>query len=752
MRPVSSRRRRGVPGTPLPANRGAFLAATIALALLAGLLRLWHIDHGLPHFTEEAFVFRRALDMWSGTGGGMDWNPHSFVYPSLTIYLHLAVQHLVHAVGPYSSPADFLLQMLVDPSSAVIASRSVGVAADLLTLIVVGLIGRRFGLLAAIAGMSIVAFAPAMVTTSRMLFTDTIMSAVAMLAVHRILVYRELGGTRHLIAAGALIGLATGAKYPAAMLMAPLALAVLRREASPDAMGRLALGAGVAVVTFTATTPHILTSWTEFVRDAVFLRDVMGGGLGKLTGTSVGYYLKALAGNLGWLGCLLFAATLIIAARRRDDRVLLLGAAWLALFTPIAVSPVEAERYVVPVVAIGAAVVGFGAAALPGVLPFIRPMLVETAAVVGVVGQVAFHGIQAAAAGRSTTQMEAGRWCETHLRDDELMLSEVNGPDLLTYGRRAQVEASALFLSAGPAFQDAYRARRPHHQVHLPLIVSGHTSVRLPTPEAPEVQVYPHVVDWNAAAYDVRLLAGVDLVATSAAVRGRFEADTVRFREQARFYRLLDFQCDTAAVFRSGAGIDGPTIVIYRMTDRAKRVVQEAGALDTLWWARTIPDEFKRRMARALDTSVLVRATVPGLPLWVQPLRSAYSERYRFSANDLAENLASLGRLNAAERLCAAGLTVLPEDVWALEVYHVVASRAEQWTSLEQTLARSIHVLSGYGPVPARQALMHGDVLVRLGEKARATEIFRSLLTEGDPATAKVARDRLEQLEPPGLE
>jgi phage gp16-like protein len=36
----------------------------LALASLAAGLRLWNLNHGLPEFSEEAIVFRKALDLW----------------------------------------------------------------------------------------------------------------------------------------------------------------------------------------------------------------------------------------------------------------------------------------------------------------------------------------------------------------------------------------------------------------------------------------------------------------------------------------------------------------------------------------------------------------------------------------------------------------------------------------------------------------------------------------------------------------
>src|SRR5262245_18437781 len=73
--------------------------ALAVAALVALALRLWHIAHGLPDFVEEAIPLRRAFDMWGWRAGHADLNPHLFHYPSLSIYLQFALQHLHYWTG-----------------------------------------------------------------------------------------------------------------------------------------------------------------------------------------------------------------------------------------------------------------------------------------------------------------------------------------------------------------------------------------------------------------------------------------------------------------------------------------------------------------------------------------------------------------------------------------------------------------------------------------------------------------------------
>jgi hypothetical protein len=647
--------------------------AGLALATLAAMLRLWHIGHGLPDFAEEAFVFRKALDLWSSG----DLNPHSFVYPSLVIYLHLFLQHLYYVALSFAQPSDYLLSVLIDPTQPVILARTLGVVADLVTLGMVGRIAGGYGAVSAIIAMALVAVAPTMITTSRLLYTDSIMCALSVCAVERMLAYEQRGGWKRILTAAILVGLAAGAKYPAVLLCVPLGIATWRREPTRRVLRTWGILAGCAAAAFLITTPYLVVSWGEFTRDAVHLQDITrGGGLGKLEGHGLSYYVMGLSRNLGWICTGGMAVSLILAWRLPGRSSLqLLWTAWLVLFTAVAFIPVEADRYLVPLIGLGAVLAAIGVAQVDQLLRSAPRRLVWTSVGIIVLAQPAWSGMVAAAMGRATTEGEARKWCEVHLGEDELILSEIGGPRLITHSSRAQVMAGPVFGSASPRLRSAFASKKASFLVWLPLIVSGYGSVTLPDADQSELAVYPHVVDWNAAVYDVRLLKGVDYVVTTGAVRGRFESDPDRFPEQHRFYAFLDGFADRVAHFESGHGVEGASVSVYRISDRAKAVIDRSGTLDSLWWTRTIPRKFKDQANRILAGYERSPDSVPGLPLWAQGLRSAYAERYGNFVNDLAENLAALKRYEESERLGLTALTILPEDEWALPVY-LVAARA----------------------------------------------------------------------------
>ena len=230
----------------LASTQHRFRWVALGLATFAIVLRVWRIGHGLPDFSEEAFVFRKALDLW-GEGTAISLNPHSFEYPSLSIYLHLGIQYIYFLAGSFLTPADFLLSMAVDPTGPVISARVLGIVADAATLLLVGRIAIRFGSWASVIAMSFVAVSSTMITVSRLLNPDSIACALSLAAMDRILAYREHGGWGSLIVAGVFVGLATGAKYPAIVLALPLLLAIWQRRPPRAALSASIAAAAIAM-------------------------------------------------------------------------------------------------------------------------------------------------------------------------------------------------------------------------------------------------------------------------------------------------------------------------------------------------------------------------------------------------------------------------------------------------------------------------------------------------------------------------
>jgi 4-amino-4-deoxy-L-arabinose transferase-like glycosyltransferase len=435
--------------TMRPSDRDRHVTATVACVLVAIVFRAWHIAHGLPDLTEEAFPFRHALALWRGPGGHLDLNPHWFVYPSLTIYLQFLVQLALFKLGGCRSPADFVLLAGTDPTVAVILGRLVSVIADAVTIVFAGRLVRRHGAWAASTAMLLVAVAPTLIRTSRLIYADSVMCAFAVAGLSLLADYREHGTRRALAIAAALIGAAIGSKYPAIVLVVPLLATILARERGRLAWTRCLGAVAVVALVFVLTTPFLLADWPRFVNDMVYIRDAATGGqLGSLGGSAGSFCASTLAGNLGWIGVALALASPWLVRGDRVGPTRMLGLAWILVFLPIARAPVLAERYLLPAIALGACLAAIGLAAMLERLGTTRSRDIAPLVVALAMAQPAWAGWRAASAGRTTTQLEAKRWCETHLGDDQLMLSEAYGPTLPTVSQRSAVQAEPLFQAA----------------------------------------------------------------------------------------------------------------------------------------------------------------------------------------------------------------------------------------------------------------------------------------------------------------
>src|SRR5262249_48692156 len=137
----------------------------------------------------------------------------------------------------------------------------------------------------------------------------------------------------------------------------------------------------------------------------------------------------------------------------------------------------------------------------------------------------------AASTRATTTTAEARGWIAAHLSSDVLILMEPYGPELLTRREAPGGEDTPLLQDASPAMRARALARPWWSAVGLPALVAGTCVVRLQPRSGPaaDVTVFQQAADFNRVIYDTRLLAGVDYVLTTDAMRGRFEADPVRY-------------------------------------------------------------------------------------------------------------------------------------------------------------------------------------------------------------------------------
>jgi hypothetical protein len=229
----------------------------VALALALGyVLRASGTNFCLPMehcHPDEHWLVKPVLAMLR-TG---DLNPHSFVYPTLYMYILLGVFAATFlSIGGAMRTSAYLLAGRL--TTATLGTGTVGA---------VYLTGRRLfdGPTGAVAALAL-AVMPLHVQTSHFVTTDVpagFFSALALLAAARV---TDEGSRRHYVWAGLLVGLAAAAKYNAALVALNIPLAHFanpRRERFFDA--NLARALAFVPVGFLIACPHALLDLPRFL-------------------------------------------------------------------------------------------------------------------------------------------------------------------------------------------------------------------------------------------------------------------------------------------------------------------------------------------------------------------------------------------------------------------------------------------------------------------------------------------------------
>jgi hypothetical protein len=498
----------------------------VAVALL---LRLIHLDWGLPEVYEEATPVREAVEMWGPPGGHLDFHPHFFRYPSLTFYLNFILQagwyFVLSLTGSVDSLNDFRQLLAQRLDTAVLLGRVLDALLGALIVIPAWRLGRLLAGSAAgwIAGL-LAAVLPVAVTESQLAGPDVLLTLCAGWALVAATRIAERGERRDYLWCGVAIGLATGAKYPGAFLVAPLVAAHLartwREPGTPVLSLSLFEALAVSALAFVAASPYVLLDLPGALRDLGFERHHMAvGHFGREQGRAWSFYLVSALPR-GWTPGVAVAAALggiALLARGRTRRLTIPGAVFVAVVLVVLGSwRMAAARYALPLVPVGAAWAGAFAASVsdrfagsarpPLVLAALAALLVAWPAAVSV-REVGFRG-------REDSRRAAEAWIAEHVPPGAAILLERYGPE-------------------------------PDPERYLVLHLPFHG-------------VTPHVYD---AAYWEPLYVDFDVVVLSSGVSARYRAKPAEYPWQNRFYAALGERFEERALFAAGAYL-GPEIRI----------------------------------------------------------------------------------------------------------------------------------------------------------------------------------------------
>ena len=237
--------------------------ATLAVIVIAAAaLRFWSLGAGIPFAIgdDEPQVMNRSLAMVK-TG---DFNPRFYDYPGLYLYVQAGVIVVRFLAGATAGEWTSLAQ--VDSRDFYLWGRAVTAMLGTATVLLVYLIGMRWGTRHALLAAAMMAVMPMHVRESHFVLTDvpvTFFATLTFLLALRAHEHPRL--TAYLLAGGA-AGLAAATKYPGALaLLLPLISVWMTPATRPSRLGGAAAIIVGAAAAFLLAAPYTLLDLPGFL-------------------------------------------------------------------------------------------------------------------------------------------------------------------------------------------------------------------------------------------------------------------------------------------------------------------------------------------------------------------------------------------------------------------------------------------------------------------------------------------------------
>lgn len=568
---------------PSVAERMSVVDRRWVLAVLAGglLLRLWNIDYPDWKSSDEQNVIDRVLLL-----GVQGPNPGWFTYPSLFLYVVFPFDGSFYLagrlVGAFTSAADFAEFYFAHPLVLHLVGRSVALIFGMGCLAVCFRIGREFwGHGVGLGAAALLAVSPTYAIAARLAKPDVLMAFLLLLACWAILRYVDAGRPAMLVAAGLAVGLATSAKYPAALAGVLLLVAPWVRQRDRRAVLLVIVAVVAAGVGFLMGTPFAALDWRRFWSDFVLLSGAMHRAhYGMELRLGYAYYvLEALPNAFGWPAAVLALAGWLRWLVWGGARERLLVGLVATFYGWMGYSRIAADLYILPVYPLLALATADLVAAATAPLRVARPALARV--VIGALAVVCLLPPLTASVkdtlllrARETREL-AGAWLVGHLPPGTRILSEPYGPRVpVTRGRLDEILADAERRRPGRGMRTRFeRDRAPadagfwYHEMEL-------------LTDAVEGQ--PFLDDYDL---DRFLAQGYRVVVLSSAVYDRYRHLPQRYPIQnaffdrvsregtliARFDGWTSWCCATTLNARlsermaAARGRPGPTLLVYRI-------------------------------------------------------------------------------------------------------------------------------------------------------------------------------------------
>ncbi len=281
---------------------------------------------GLPHNPDRdewavAEVSLRLL--------GERFNPHYFIHPSVTLYVHsilFAPYYLAgRAVGGFSDVFDFVGEFSVDPSGCLLMARGVACVAAVATVIVWYKTARRMvSWRGALMLCCLLSLSPLLIEYSVIAKSYSVAGLCVAGGVFFCVRFVQQGTWKDCVYACVLLGLAASSHYAAAFCAPAAAIAPLVRERriSWMALRRGGISLALMVVTFVAGTPFAVVNPREFIGDLLLQGQVCREGWysDMLRGSTPAFYASFLLyEEMGPIvvACVVLGAHVLVRRRER---------------------------------------------------------------------------------------------------------------------------------------------------------------------------------------------------------------------------------------------------------------------------------------------------------------------------------------------------------------------------------------------------------------------------------------------------
>jgi 4-amino-4-deoxy-L-arabinose transferase-like glycosyltransferase len=282
-----------------------------AILIVAGGLRFLSLGAGIPYAigVDEPEIINRAAGMMRS--GNL--NPHFFDYPALYIYVQLLVACARFMIGAMAG--EWVSLSEVTSADFYLWGRAVTAAFGTATVLLVYLIGLRWGTRPALLAAGLMAVMPLHVRESHYVLTDVPVTFFVALTFLLALRAHEQQRLPAFAAAGTAAGLAAATKYPGVLsLILPLVALWMTPATTPSRRKAAAAVVGAAAVAYLAAAPYTLLDLPGFLNGYARLAAGYSGAPPAEAGWIT--YLKHLRNSVEWPAFLLMIGGLVLAVVR----------------------------------------------------------------------------------------------------------------------------------------------------------------------------------------------------------------------------------------------------------------------------------------------------------------------------------------------------------------------------------------------------------------------------------------------------